>query len=427
MVEIDLLEIRRGHVSAPAGYGKTQLIADSLSRHEGDKPVLILTHTNAGVASLKIRLREAGVPSSAFSLKTIDGWAMMLLSCYPKRAVFDTKHLLIKTPGRDYPQIQNCALRLVREHHIDELLQRTYSRVVIDEYQDCSVDQHAMVVALAVLLPCVVLGDELQSVFQFGNRRVVPWNEVCSEFEQAHELTTPWRWNNVGADEIGKWFVGVRRALLDGTPIDLNDLPDGVEYRMTPDPQRLRQDTSSALRDLASDGSVLIIGSKTNVASREKFAQSTPGVSVVEPVELRTLIGFAGCIDLKDPIAAIHATAELARSVMTGVENAVEFRKRIEKIIAGNRRMTVRPLDAAAVAVVRAPLYIHLAELLEAFRHNGDTRLFRPTIYDASLNTLKSASRSEKNSVQTAARSERDRRRHIERTMPPMAIGKVGS
>src|SRR5699024_6435626 len=101
------------------------------------------------------------------------------------------------------------------------------------------------------------------SVFQFGNRRVVPWNEVRSEFEEAYGLTTPWRWKNAGADEIGQWLVGVRRALLDGAPIDLNDLPVGVEHRIPPEPRRARQETSVALRDLSSDGSVLIIGSKT--------------------------------------------------------------------------------------------------------------------------------------------------------------------
>jgi DNA helicase-2/ATP-dependent DNA helicase PcrA len=46
-VEIDLRAIERGTVTAPAGCGKTQLIAHALAGHRGNKPILVLTHTNA--------------------------------------------------------------------------------------------------------------------------------------------------------------------------------------------------------------------------------------------------------------------------------------------------------------------------------------------------------------------------------------------
>ena len=59
--EIDLLAIDRGSITAPAGCGKTHLIAEALQRHEGEKPILVLTHTNAGVAALRSRMDKAGV------------------------------------------------------------------------------------------------------------------------------------------------------------------------------------------------------------------------------------------------------------------------------------------------------------------------------------------------------------------------------
>jgi len=71
--EIDLLAIDQGLVVAPAGCGKTQLTADALSRHDSAKPILVLTHTNAGVAALRSRLNRAGVNPSAYRLVTIDG------------------------------------------------------------------------------------------------------------------------------------------------------------------------------------------------------------------------------------------------------------------------------------------------------------------------------------------------------------------
>ena len=57
--EIDLLAIDRGTITAPAGCGKTQLIAEALGRHTASKPILVLTHTNAGVAALRAPLRES--------------------------------------------------------------------------------------------------------------------------------------------------------------------------------------------------------------------------------------------------------------------------------------------------------------------------------------------------------------------------------
>ena len=51
MADVDLLSIDKGTVTAPAGCGKTHLIALALDRHQGLKPILVLTHTNAGVAA----------------------------------------------------------------------------------------------------------------------------------------------------------------------------------------------------------------------------------------------------------------------------------------------------------------------------------------------------------------------------------------
>src|SRR5690348_2896228 len=103
---VDLLSIACGTVTAPAGCGKTHLIAESLTRHSNIKPNLILTHTNAGVAALRGRLDRAGVPPKAYRLLTIDGWAMRLVSMFPKRAACDPALLNLAHPATDYPNIR---------------------------------------------------------------------------------------------------------------------------------------------------------------------------------------------------------------------------------------------------------------------------------------------------------------------------------
>src|SRR5438552_4229835 len=142
--EIDLLSIRRGTVTAPAGCGKTHLIAESLTRHEGAKPILVLTHTNAGVAALRGRLNRASVRPSGYRLFTIDGWAMRLVSMFPKRAAHDQSLLDLANPSSDYPNIRVAAARLLNAGHVNDVLGATYARLIVDEYQDCSVRQHAL-------------------------------------------------------------------------------------------------------------------------------------------------------------------------------------------------------------------------------------------------------------------------------------------
>jgi hypothetical protein len=99
--EVDLLAIDRGSVTAPAGCGKTHHIAEALTRHGEGKPILILTHTNAGVVALRERLDRAGVPSRSYKLSTIDGWAIRIISMFPLRSGHNPDILKLETPATD--------------------------------------------------------------------------------------------------------------------------------------------------------------------------------------------------------------------------------------------------------------------------------------------------------------------------------------
>jgi superfamily I DNA/RNA helicase len=163
--EIDLLDVRRGAVTSPAGCGKTHLIASALSRHVGRKPILVLTHTNAGIAALRGRLDGAVVPPSRYRLATIDGFAMRLISTFPKRSAYDPSILQLVDPASNYPTIRDTAVSLLQGKHLSDVLQATYDRLFVDEYQDCSLVQHALAVELAKVLPTCVLGDPMQAIF----------------------------------------------------------------------------------------------------------------------------------------------------------------------------------------------------------------------------------------------------------------------
>ena len=166
--DLDLLAFHRGTITAPAGCGKTQLIADALTRHSGSKPILVLTHTNAGVVALRGRLDRAGVSSKAYRVYTIDGWAMRLISTFPARSAHDPDILRLSNARSDYPSIRVAAANLIHAGHVHDVLAASYARLIVDEYQDCSIRQHAVIACASEALPTCVLGDPMQAIFGFG-------------------------------------------------------------------------------------------------------------------------------------------------------------------------------------------------------------------------------------------------------------------
>lgn len=123
--EIDIFQARLGSITAPAGCGKTQLIADALGQHTANKPVLVLTHTNAGVTALRARLQRGGVPNSAYRVSTIDGFAMRLAGKFPLRADLDARVLELANPSADYPAIRGAVQRLLQVGHISDPIAST--------------------------------------------------------------------------------------------------------------------------------------------------------------------------------------------------------------------------------------------------------------------------------------------------------------
>gem|GEM_PF-6108452 len=188
---------------------------------------LVLTHTHAGVDALRRRFQRRGVPAAKYRLSTIAGFCLRYASSYPA-----TSGLTVTQPLEpdEWTETYAAGARLFLEEHTSAVLKASFSGVFVDEYQDCTKDQHRVVRRLADLLPCRVLGDPLQGIFSFGGA-LVNWPEdVASYFPEMDEPNVPWRWRKEGANGIlGDWLVDVRRRLRAGESVDLSDLPAGVK------------------------------------------------------------------------------------------------------------------------------------------------------------------------------------------------------
>lgn len=418
--EIDIFQARLGSVTAPAGCGKTQLISDALSQHTGNKPVLVLTHTNAGVTALRARLQRGNVPSSAYRVSTIDGFAMRLAAKFPLRAGLDEHVLELVNPNSDYPAIRSAVQRLLQAAHINDPIFSTYSRLLVDEYQDCNTAQHAIVCSIAQVLPTCVLGDPMQAIFGFRDPLVHWERDAQAAFPPIGALKTPWRWRLAGTDALGAWLLQARASLQAGRAVDLRGAPEGVQWVQLTQGMELQQRLMAARTEAPNrDGRVLVIGDSINVNSRHQLTMQTPGATSVEAVDLKDLVNFARRFDLANP-NALRLLAEFATSLMTGVGTA-NLLARVETIRSGRARTPATPAEAAAVAFMAAPSHIRSIDLLQSLADQRGARVYRPEVLHCGISALRAAEGG--GGLIGAAMQARERNRHLGRPLGRRAVG----
>ena len=205
-----MLRSQRSFAVAAAGCGKTQLLGQLVADQRSGRQ-LVLTHTHAGVAAIKKRLADMHVPLTKFHLDTIAGWCLRYGAAYPAISGYQLGAEAEPDWAMTYPGAEKvCRTTLGRR-----VICESYDGVLIDEYQDCSLSQHALVRALADCVPCRAVGDPLQTIFGFRNDPVVPWATIKADFEVLdNALTEPWRWRREGCNAaLGKWLVTARQQL----------------------------------------------------------------------------------------------------------------------------------------------------------------------------------------------------------------------
>ncbi len=421
MADIDLLNVQSGSVAAPAGCGKTHLIATSLLRHDDVKPVLILTHTNAGVAALRARLQYMGVPRKAYRITTIDGWAMRLIGTFPQRSGHPANTLALKNPRRDYPAIREGAQNIFNGNHLRDVLQATYARLIVDEYQDCILEQHAMISKVAEVLPTCVLGDDMQAIFGWGTNVLVNWQtDVQARFPAIGRFDTPWRWRNVGTEDFGKWLLWVREALRAGTPIDLQTAPPEVQWvQISGEADIANLTRASNVRPPNKGGSVLIVCDSTRPQRHRQIASRAYGAVVVENADLTDFIRFSENFEFHTP-EAVDNIIDFAGDTLTGV-GAAQLKQRVKSLQAGTARNPPTEAEATAINFVNAPSSVNaVALLVEINKQQGVTNL-RPALLRTCIQAF-NACQNPDDFYEIAVKA-REQSRVLGRSLPRRAVG----
>lgn len=417
-----LLSISRGTVTAPAGCGKTYLIAKSLSDYSGKRPVLILTHTNAGVASLRTQLKKFGVGSQKFKLYTIDGYSIALVSTFPARSNIDPSVLNLRNLSNDYLAIKKAAADLIESCHISDIISNSYAHLFVDEYQDCSLQQHRFICGLAKTIPTCVLGDPMQAIFDF-NEPLADWNsQVLDAFPHVSELSIPWRWKNAGSDCLGEWLLDARVKLQQGGLIDLRTLPSHVQWHSL---NSTSADHGVILRaaqtkSINTSGKVLILCDSKNRERQRKLASQIPGASVIESVDLRDFIDFGESFKIASQ-ESLEDLLEFSQSVMTNT-NISGLKKRIETLENGTYRKEPTNTESCCLAYRASPSYESALSVLYALKNQLNVRVFRPFIFSSCVKALKMASGGNMGFAQATTKI-REQYRAYGRDLPMRGVG----
>ncbi len=214
---------------APAGYGKTYTIAACLANTTGHQ--LILTHTHAGIGSIKEKLRNAAIPKASYSVETISGFVQKLVYAF-----YSNKDFPDQQNGAFYYSFLNSQLKkLFRSVIVPEIIKSSYDGLFVDEYQDCSVKQHELVLQLAELFPVRVFGDPLQGIFDFNGEAVI-MEKALADFQRFADLAVPHRWYQCGNTGLGDYLSEFRASLLNREDIKLENKHDiGLYYFPVPE------------------------------------------------------------------------------------------------------------------------------------------------------------------------------------------------
>jgi len=195
---------------APAGYGKTHTISECINFVPDNEKQLILTHTHAGIASIKQKLKKLNIPKSKFHVETIMGFAQKYVLAYYVGTVPE-----IDDKEQDYYAfVLREGIKLFCLKSVQKVLSVSYQGLFVDEYQDCTVLQHELIMQLSKLFPTRILGDPLQGIMDFNGDLVDLYKDLV-EFTIAPELDTPHRWFSNGNNrELGITLKEIRNTLL---------------------------------------------------------------------------------------------------------------------------------------------------------------------------------------------------------------------
>lgn len=234
---------------APAGYGKTYTIASCLKIVDGKH--LVLTHTNAGIASIYEKIKALKVSTSSYQIETISSFAQNIALSFSDKTIFPAQ----EAGKQYYKAIIQRATELIKLKPIRRIIGNSFTGLFVDEYQDCTISQHQFIQNLAEIFPSHLFGDPLQGIFNLDSED--PLVDLDDEkimgayLLNKFILNTPWRWKNQNRGELAEDLKNIRTELeINKTPIIDFSLYTNISYFQFDKEQLFKKYSESNLKQI---------------------------------------------------------------------------------------------------------------------------------------------------------------------------------
>jgi len=408
-------------VVAPAGYGKTHAIAECLKYTEGRQ--LVLTHTHAGVASLKDKIQELGVQSEKYRVETITSFAQKYVKAfYCGQDVPDQEN-----SEAYYPFLIEKAQSIFRMVPVRNVIKETYSGLFVDEYQDCTKNQHNLIVALIDILPTRILGDYLQGIFDFKGQSLVDLNADLGGFERFPDLSDPWRWKNSNPG-LGNELKKIRENLEGNRNIDLNLHESHIEVMQINEQDKFTYNSNYNKRiwDLTRENNVLIIHpDSTNLAVRKDFvSRFNNAFSLVEAIDSKNFYEFSRKLDSINGANVYSVLYDLIPDLFNGTTsrdkwfNQLGVKRKNDK----NDAASIAPIGEDINLLKQKISFKLIAKVLKEIKKLPDIRCWRTELFWDLCKALEQAEHKGV-SVYEAMKQIRNVKRRVGRNVEGKCIG----
>jgi DNA helicase-2/ATP-dependent DNA helicase PcrA len=127
----EFLSKDKSMIIAPAGYGKTHTIMECLHIVETNKKCLILTHTHAGIASIKEKMQKGGINPQRFSIDTISSFALQYANAFHVNKAEIPK---VENSNDYFNFAIDIATKIFRTKPLNAVIKSSYSKLSVDEY-----------------------------------------------------------------------------------------------------------------------------------------------------------------------------------------------------------------------------------------------------------------------------------------------------
>lgn len=396
--EIALIQSKQNAaIIAPAGHGKTEMITDLVDKLPGIK--LVLTHTNAGVDALAKRFKKNGVEGNKYYLSTISSFCIKWTEAYPSTA--GIRPDMKVTDKNFYSEVHAGTARIFTHSWARDVIAKTYSCIIVDEYQDCVLVQHQIFVELNKTVPVYVLGDPLQAIFGF-KESLVSWKNISFDILEDEIETYPWRWKKTNP-ALGQYLKDVRKELLPGLEkreVRLSTIPNQTSvFRINP-----ADIHGSVIYEIINKYDSVIYIAKWENDTRA-FAKNSGGIfQHDEKQNLEALYDFATRLDMGDAVTRGKTLFDFISECASGVPS--ELGSYESHIISGEydfHRIRKHPEFGNRMTRFRETNnYDSMLRILEWVKACKDLRIHRRELFSEMQRSIKRA-RDNQNTILKAA------------------------